>query len=151
MGNSCLGGKLFMNNKIVMVIVMAGQWRWRWEFKHRRSWGSRGFAPYPDRKSSCWWLQCGLTLPPRWHENAPVAVRGSKTSVLKFSNDHGGHGRQPEVECFVLWRGFASYHGQEKLLLMTVAWRCQRDGVKTIKKGKNAISGCRPWPKNVCA
>ena len=23
------------------------------------------------------------------------------------------HGRQPEVECFPFWRGFASYHGQE--------------------------------------
>ena len=35
------------------------------------------------------------------------------------------------------WRGFAPHHGQEKLgLLMTVAWRYKRDGVKTLQKGK---------------
>ena len=31
------------------------------------------------------------------------------------------HGRQPEDDCFHFWRGFAPHHGQEKLLLMTVA------------------------------
>ena len=27
------------------------------------------------------------------------------------------HGRQPEVECFLFWRSFAPYHGEEKLLV----------------------------------
>ena len=57
--------------------------------------------------------------------------------------------RKSNVSCF--WRGFAPYHGQEKLLLITVAWRYNRDDVKTLQKGKNSISGCRPWLINVCA
>ena len=32
------------------------------------------------------------------------------------------HGRQPEVECFLFWRGLAPYHEQEKLLLITRLW-----------------------------
>ena len=34
---------------------------------------------------------------------------------------HEPIGQQPEVKCFLVWRGFAPYQGQEKLLLMTVA------------------------------
>ena len=34
---------------------------------------------------------------------------------------------------------------------MTVAWSYKRDGVKTLQKGKNSISGWRLWLKNVCA
>ena len=43
------------------------------------------------------------------------------------------------------WRGFAPYHGQEKLLLMAEAWRYKRNGVKMLQKGKNLISGSKTY------
>ena len=46
------------------------------------------------------------------------------------------HRWQPEIDCFLSWHGFALYHGQEKLLLMTVAWCYKGDDVKLLQKGK---------------
>ena len=62
------------------------------------------------------------------------------------------HGRQPEVESFLFWRGFSPYQGQKKLFLMTVACCYKRDNVKTLQKGKNSISGCMPFvaEKRLC-
>ena len=44
------------------------------------------------------------------------------------------HGQQPEVERFLFWCGFAPYHRQEKLLLMTLKRHYKRDGIKTFQR-----------------
>ena len=74
----------------------------RVQLKHRRSWATDGnrksnvafcgvvLLLTTDRKSSCWWLWLNVTNAMAWKRSKkgkiqfPVAVRGSKTSVLKF-------------------------------------------------------------------
>ena len=47
------------------------------------------------------------------------------------------HGRQPEVECFLFWRGFAPFHGQENFTFyvcgLTLQTRWRRNTPKSEK------------------
>ena len=84
-------------------------------------------APPPDQSWSALSSFAFWCLPP-----SPKAVQFWQQGVL--AQTFVSHGRQPEVQCLLFRRGFAPYHGQEKLLLMTLAWLNKRDGVKTRPK-----------------
>ena len=81
-----------------------------------------------------------------WREIVTMIVIHLLKEVLFWATDGN---RKSNVSFFGV--GLPPFHGQEKLLLMTVARRYKGDGVKTLRKQKNSISGCRPWLKNVCA
>ena len=45
--------------------------------------------------------------------NSPPPPPPPRPSKYNREQKFLSHGRQPEVECFLLWRGFAPFHGQE--------------------------------------
>ena len=47
------------------------------------------------------------------------------------------HGRQPEVDCFLFWHGFAPKPRTGKALVLTSVAKC--DGVKILQKWKKLI------------